>query len=450
LATTALAILFLMFILLQREDIRDRFLRLAGTADLQRSTAALDDAASRLSRFFLMQTLLNTGFGVFIGAGLWLIGVPNAVLWGILAGLMRFVPFVGSIIAAFFPIALAAAVDPGWSMVLATAALFLLAEPLAGHVIEPVLYGQHTGLSPVAIVVSTLFWALLWGPIGLLLATPLTVCLVVLGRHIEALEFIEVLLGDEPALEPEERFYQRLLAGDATEAADQAEKQLKQLSLSAYYDSVPMKALALAQADAVHGKLPPDRQLAVRDTMAEIVDDLADHENAVPEPREGEPATPPIPVLSLEDVRPTWRVDVPVLCIASRSPLDEAAATMLAQLLAKHGLAARVQPFADVALKTIKVDAPDAPLVCLSYFGAVGNPAHVRFLIRRLKRLMPNARFLAGYWLLGEDPEKGEDWKEAVGAHFVATSLSDAVALCVREASGADRAPQLGELAPAA
>src|SRR6476469_10978969 len=179
LAMTALVVLFLIFILLQREDIRDRFLRLAGTSDLQRSTAALDDAASRLSRFFLMQTLLNAGFGVFIGAGLWLIGVPNAVLWGILAGLMRFVPFVGSIIAAFFPIALAAAVDPGWSMVLATAALFIVAEQLAGHVIEPMLYGQHTGLSPVAIVISTLFWALLWGPIGLLLATPLTVCLVV-------------------------------------------------------------------------------------------------------------------------------------------------------------------------------------------------------------------------------------------------------------------------------
>jgi predicted PurR-regulated permease PerM len=438
LATTALSILFLMFILLQREDIRDRFLRLAGTADLQRSTAALDDAASRLSRFFLMQTILNAGFGVFIGTGLWIIGVPNAVLWGILAGLMRFVPYVGSIIAAFFPIALAAAVDPGWSMVLATVGLFLVAEPVAGQVIEPVLYGHHTGLSPVAVVVSTLFWALLWGPIGLLLATPLTVCLVVLGRHIEALEFIEVLLGDEPALEPEERFYQRLLAGDATEAADQAETQLKKQSLSAYYDSVAMKALALAQADAAHGKLPPDKQLAMRDTMAEIVDDLADHEDELPEPKEGQPASPSMPVLSQEDLRPNWRVDHPVLCIASRSPLDEAAATMLAQLLGNHGLSARVQPFADVAsAKALKVDAPDVPLVCLSYFGAVGNPAHVRFLIRRLKRLMPNAKFLAGYWLLGDDPEKGEDWKAAVGAHFVAASLTDAVAVCVREASGA-------------
>src|ERR1700693_4524376 len=265
LASGALVVLFLLFLLLQREDIRDRLLRLAGTADLQRSTAALDDAAARLSRFFLMQTILNAGFGVVIGTGLWLIGVPNAVLWGILAGLMRFVPYVGSIIAAFFPIALAAAVYPGWTVVLATAALFIVAEPLAGQVIEPVLYGQHTGLSPVAIVVSTLFWALLWGPIGLLLATPLTVCLVVLGRHIEALEFIEVLLGDEPALEPEERFYQRLLAGDATEAADQAEKALKGQALSAYYDAVPMKALALAQADAAQGKLDRGKQVELRD-----------------------------------------------------------------------------------------------------------------------------------------------------------------------------------------
>ena len=440
LITTALVILFLMFILLQREDIRDRLLRLAGTADLQRSTAALDDAAARLSRFFLMQTILNAGFGVVIGAGLWIIGVPNAVLWGILAGLMRFVPFVGSIIAAFFPIVLAAAVDPGWTMVLATAALFIVAEPLAGQVIEPVLYGQHTGLSPVAIVVSTLFWALLWGPIGLLLATPLTVCLVVLGRHIEALEFIEVLLGDEPALEPEERFYQRLLAGNATEAADQAEKQLKEQSLSAYYDSVPMKALALAQTDAAHGKLPRDKQLAMRDTMAEIVDDLADYADEVPDPKEGGPAEPQTPIILKEQLTPSWQVDHSVLCIASRSPLDEAAAEMLAQLLQKHGLAAMVQPFADVAsVKTFKIDALDAPLVCLSYFGAIANPAHVRYLIRRLKRLMPHAKFLAGYWMLGENPDKGEEWRTAVGAHFMATSLADAVAICVREARGADR-----------
>ena len=240
LVTTALVILFLLFILLQREDIRDRFVRLAGTADLQRTTAALDDAATRLIRLFLTQLALDAGFGAVIAVGLWLIGIPNAVLWGIVAGLMRFVPYIGSFIAAFFPLLLAIAIDPGWTMVWLTVALFIVTEPIAGHVVEPLLYGQHTGLSPVAIVISTLFWTMLWGPVGLLLATPLTVCLVVLGRHIEALQFIDVLLGDEPALEPEQRFYQRILAGDATEAADQADKELKTTPLSTYYDTVAM------------------------------------------------------------------------------------------------------------------------------------------------------------------------------------------------------------------
>jgi predicted PurR-regulated permease PerM len=432
LAMTALVVLFLIFILLQREDIRDRFLRLVGTADLQRSTAALDDAGSRLSRFFLMQTLLNAGFGVFIAIGLWLIGVPNAVLWGIFAGLMRFVPFIGGIIAAFFPILLAAAVDPGWTMVLATAGLFLVAEPIAGHVIEPLLYGQHTGVSPVAIVISTLFWTLLWGPIGLLLATPLTVCLVVLGRHIEALQFIEVLLGDEPALEPHERFYQRLLAGDDTEAADMAETELKKKSLSAYYDAVAMPALALAQTDAALGKLSQEKQLEICDTVEEVVEDLSDYEDQDPESGAEPRAPDPIPgPASLEGGS---RADHPILCVASRSPLDQAASVMLAQLLEKHGLSARVLPFTDVATaRSFKIDAPDAPLVCLSYFGSAGNPAHVRYLIRRLRRVMPNARFLTGFWMLLGQDEKAEEWRAAVGAQLVATSLSQAVAICTTE-----------------
>src|SRR5207237_143087 len=215
---------------------------------------------------------------------------------------------------------------------------FVVTEPIAGHVIEPVVYGQHTGLSPVAIVLSTLFWTLLWGPIGLLLATPLTVCLVVLGKHIEALNFIEVVLGDEPALLPEERFYQRLLAGDATEAADQAEEQLTTQSLSSYYDAIPMKALLLAQADAAQGKLSPEKQLEMRLTMEEIIDDLSDHPDA-PLADEGNESDSEltakhyIPGMSSEEA-PTSTG--PVLCIASRSALDEAASAMLAQILGKH------------------------------------------------------------------------------------------------------------------
>jgi hypothetical protein len=444
LATTALVILFLLFILLSREDLRDRFLRLAGTADLQRSTAALDDAGSRLSRFFLMQTILNAGFGVVITVGLTIIGVPNAVLWGILAGLMRFVPFIGAFIAAFFPVALAAAVDPGWSMVLWTVALFLISEPIAGHIVEPLLYGQHTGLSPVAIVIATLFWTILWGPIGLLLATPLTVCLVVLGKHVAALSFVDVLLGDEAALEPEERFYQRLLAGDATEAADQAEQALKAQPLSAYYDAVPMKALALAQADAAQGKLDREKQMEIRDTFEEIVDDLNDYDDEPParakkkdsaDAADQELEQRLVPVLSKDELSTEWRVQYPVVCIASRRPLDEGAAVMLAQVLGKHGLAAWVQPFADVAsVRNFKVDPLDARLVCLSYFGATGAPTHVRYLIRRLKRLMPQARFLAGFWMLDHEPTKLEEWKALVGADFVCRSIAEATEICAREA----------------
>jgi predicted PurR-regulated permease PerM len=448
LATTGLVILFLLFILLRREDLRDRFLRLAGVGDLQRTTAALDDAGQRLSRFFLMQTLLNVGFGVVIGVGLTAIGVPHAAIWGILAGLMRFVPFIGTFIAAFFPIVLAAAADPGWTTVFLTMGLFAVAEPIAGQVIEPLLYGQHTGLSPVAIVVATLFWALIWGPVGLLLATPLTVCLVVLGKHIDALNFIDVLLGDEPALEPEERFYQRLLAGDATEASDLSEQHLKEASLSAYYDAVPMKALVLAQRDAALDKLSQEKQLEICDTMEDVVDAMKEFDDTPPIKKNVQPpdaetegvaaaeSEPLLPSVATEDLPLDWKVAYPVLCIASRSALDQAAAVMLAQILDKHGVAARVQPFVDVSsAKSFKIDAPDARIVCLSYFGAASSPVHVRYLIRRLRRVMPSAKFLACFWMLDPDDSKLEEWRGTVGADLVASSLAAAAEICLNLAA---------------
>jgi predicted PurR-regulated permease PerM len=202
LTTTGITAIFVIFILLQREDLRNRFIKLAGGHDLQKTTVALDDAATRLSRLFLIQLAVNTVFGVVIGAGLWIIGIPSPVLWGILAAILRFVPYIGAVIAAVFPLALAAAVNPGWSMLLAAAVLFLVVEPVVGHVIEPLVYGHSTGLSPVAVVASATFWTALWGPIGLVLATPLTVCLVVLGRHVERFEFLDVMFGDRPALSP--------------------------------------------------------------------------------------------------------------------------------------------------------------------------------------------------------------------------------------------------------
>lgn len=450
LTTTALVILFLIFILMQREDLRDRLLRLAGSSDLQRSTMAMNDAADRLSRLFLTQLALNSAFGVVIGIGLWLIGVPNPVLWGILAALMRFVPYIGSVVAAIFPIALAAAVDSSWTMVLATAAMFLVAEVLAGHFLEPMLYGQNTGLSPVAIVISALFWTLLWGPVGLLLSTPLTVCLVVLGKHIPALEFLAVVLGDEPALAPEQRLYQRLLSGDAGEASALAEEELKSPGLTRYYDAIAMKALTLAHLDAARGRLPGDAQDELLATVHDVTADLADYslqsvpsEQPVPAAPDGDvPGSAPAlgTTQSIGTLPNHSPPGLPVLCLATRTALDEAAAHLLSQLLTKRGLTADVIGRATTAqLMRDRLPAGGA-IICLSYFGT-DNPFHVRFLIRRLKRLSPETRIVAGFWMLGDDPAKVLEWQTSAGADFATASLAQAAELCTAAATRADVIP---------
>ena len=293
--TVGIVFVVAIFILLQREDLRDRLIRLFGATDLHRTTAALDDAARRLSKYFLTQLGINATFGLVIGIGLYFIGVPNPVLWGMLSALLRFVPYIGSFIAAGLPIALAAAVEPGWSMAIWTAALYVVVELLVGQAVEPMLYGHSTGLSPLAVVVAAIFWSWLWGPIGLILSMPLTLCLVVLGRYVERLEFLAVLLGDRPALTPVERFYQRILAGDADEAQDHAELLLKDRSLSSYYDEVALKGLQLAANDAQRGVLHQEQLERVKNTIKELVSELAAHDDREPAPEKSddEAAAPP-------------------------------------------------------------------------------------------------------------------------------------------------------------
>ncbi len=276
-ATAGIVIVFVIFFLLQREQLRDRFIRLVGAGDLRHTSEALDDAFRRLGRYLLTQTAINMTFGVIIGAVLWFIGIPNPVLWGVFAALLRFVPYIGPVIAAFFPAALAIAVDPGWAMLLWTAASFFVAEAITGQIIEPYHYGRSTGLSAVAVVLAATFWTWLWGPIGLLLSMPLTLCLIVLGRHVAALEFLDILLGDEPALAAEEKFYQRMLAGDSDEAAYQAEAFLKLNPLAVYYDDVAVNGLRLAQVDVNRGELDHERRVLIKETVAAVVDDLSDH-----------------------------------------------------------------------------------------------------------------------------------------------------------------------------
>lgn len=450
LATTGIIIIFVIFILLQREDLRNRLIRLAGSHDLQRTTAALDDAANRLSRLFLIQLLLNGTFGVIIGAGLWLIGVPSAILWGILAAVLRFVPYIGAAIAAAFPLALALAVDPTWSMLLWTLALFLVVEPIVGHVIEPMVYGHSTGLSPVAVVASATFWTALWGPIGLVLATPLTVCLVVLGRHVERLEFLDVMFGDRPALSSPEIFYQRMLAGDPTEASDKAEEFLKERSLASYYDEVALKGLQLAQADAERGALDQERLKGIRDAAIEFASNLADQDerlapkirttsdaeatSAVESVAEDSPYEN-LPVVRKENLPPAWRGDCPVLCVAGRSFIDEAAAIMLAQLATAHGLVARAEgPETLTTANIFRLQAEGVAIICLVYMDA-GGPAHMRYSVRRLRRKVPEATIILCCWLKDADPGELERLRETSKADLIANSLGEAIKLSL-EAAG--------------
>jgi predicted PurR-regulated permease PerM len=450
LATTGIIVIFVIFILLQREDLRNRLIRLAGSHDLQRTTAALDDAANRLSRLFLIQFLLNGSFGIIIGSGLWLIGVPSAILWGILAAVLRFVPYIGAAIAAAFPLALAVAVDPTWSMLLWTLALFVVVEPIVGHVIEPMVYGHSTGLSPVAVVASATFWTALWGPIGLVLATPLTVCLVVLGRHVESLEFLDVMFGDRPALSPPEIFYQRMLAGDPTEASEKAEEFLKERSLSSYYDEVALKGLQLAQADAERGALDPERLIKIRDAVSEFASNISEQDDrsraevsattdveatsAVETVAEDAPYEN-LPILSKTDLPPEWQGEHPVLCVAGRSLIDEAAAIMLGQLSTAHGLSARVEGAEALSTANIfRLETAGVAIVCLVYMDASG-PAHMRYSVRRLRRKLPQATIILGCWMKDMDPAALESLREGAKADLAATSLGDALKHCI-EATG--------------
>jgi AI-2E family transporter len=303
---------------------------------------------------------VNACFGIIIAVGLYFIGLPSPILWGIAAFLLRFVPYIGAFIAAGFPIALAAAIDPGWGIALETLALFLIVEFIIGQAVEPWLYGHQTGISPIAVVVSATFWTWLWGPVGLVLSTPLTVCLVVLGRHVERLAFLDVIFGDAPPLTAVETFYQRMLAGDASEVVDQAEQYLKTHSLVDYCDEVALKALLMAQADLRRGVLDELRHKRIMETIGEVIEDLSDHSEESPIKA---PAPEPTALAAPRDISSPTALGAlpdtkepspdllqtregPVLCIAGRSFLGEAAASLFAQLLEKHGMEAKVEPAA--------------------------------------------------------------------------------------------------------
>lgn len=385
LGVAGIVIIFVVFMLLEKETLRDRFIRLTGTRQLHVTTQALDDAGRRVSRYLLMQLIVNTTYGIPIAIGLAIIGVPNPMLWGLMATVLRFIPYVGPWIAASFPILLAFAVDPGWSMLLWTIGLFIVVELLSNNVVEPWLYGSSTGLSPLAIIVSAVFWTWLWGPVGLLLATPLTVCMAVIGRYFPQMEFLSVVLGDEPVLNEDARFYQRLLAKDQEEAENVAEDYTRQHSLSDTFDNVIVPALCLSEQDRHHGVIPEDKQTFIIEATTEIVRDL--RENL--EEGETEPAEAP----SGDETK-----QAKVLCIPAKDEADELAAQMLAILLGQRNVQVKALSAKTLLTEYLdEVEKNNTSIICVSCVPPSGL-RHARYVCKRLRSRFPELKIIVGIW----------------------------------------------------
>lgn len=339
-------------------------------------------------------------------------------------------------------------------MVLWTAALFLIVEPLAGHVVEPMLYGHSSGLSPVAVVVSATFWTWLWGPIGLVLATPLTICLVVLGRHVDRLEFLEVLLGNEPALSPSQLVYQRLLAGDPVEVIDQAEEFLKDKLLIEYYDDVLLDGIRLAGLDARRGLLDGDRAVRIKETVAEVLEDLSSHQDITPEKAVPAEAVSKLPGLTEAGTEPNveatnelpveWREER-VVCLPGIGQLDEAVALVVAEVLSKRGFGVRAEQAGSLSASRIfTLDTKDVSAICVCFIESA-SAAQIGYVVRRLRRKVPEAFILIA--LLGNHDlgEETEQLRQASKADAIETTLDGLRECLVSHAKHAPLLPSLKE-----
>ena len=421
--TGALVLVLLLCMLLQREDMRGRLIRLIGAGNISATTRGMDDAAQRVSRYLLMQLIVNATYGVVIAIGLYFIGVPNAIVWGVLATVLRFIPYVGPWIAAVFPIALSLAVTDNWTMPVLTLALFLVVELLSNNVMEPMLYGASTGVSSIALIVAAVFWTWLWGAPGLVLATPLTVCLVVMGRHVPRLGILSVLLSDEEALAPHQEFYHRLLTPSANDAGDFAASYLKANSRTALYDSVIIPVLATIERDGTSGELESEQRAAVLQEVRDIIEDLGtrpappsqiEADKAVASAEASAPPAPPAP---------TCRV----LCLPVRADRDELAGAMLTHLLGQHDFTA-VNLSAKMTTGELleAADQDDAEVLCISV-AAPSTVIHARYLCGKVRARFPKTRIVVGLWGATEGLADVTGRLRESGANEVVTTLADAV-----------------------
>lgn len=424
LGSTGVVILLVVFFLIRREDLRDRFVHLIGRGHLTVTTQTLEDAATRVSRYLATQFLLNLIFGVLIAVGLSLIGVPNAILWGILATILRFIPYIGSMIAGAMPIGLAMAISTNWVAPLMSLGLFVALELVISNFLEPWLYGKHTGVSAVAVLLAAVFWTWLWGSVGLLLATPLTVCLLVLGKHVPQLSFLNILLGNEPVFELKTRVYQRLLAGDQEEASELVEQALEQTSLAEVYDGVLIPVLALAEGDRRRGDIDEGRQKFIFQSLKDTIEDLGERQHDRPAHQANgdviETHRAADLVISSTSEKPC------ILLLPARNAADEIAATMLAQLVETSGF--RVETISETVLAGELVNLiaqHQADVVCISAMPPAAA-THARYLCKRLQGQFPDGRLIVGLWNAPGDLAKARSRIGCEAAVRVVATLTQA------------------------
>lgn len=420
LGTSALVLLLVIFMLFQREDLRNRVIRLVGQGHISATTRAMDDAGQRVSRYLLMQFVVNVSYGICVAIGLYFIGVPNAILWGGFAAVLRFIPYVGPWIGAAIPIMLSLAVSASWVMPLLTLSLFVVLELVSGNVIEPWLYGSSTGVSSIALIVAAMVWTWIWGPVGLVLATPLTVCLVVMGRHVPRLAFLSVLLSDEDALTPAEDCYHRLLTVGGHDEIEWVESYIKENSLTALYETVFIPVITSAEIDARQDLLEPDQLLVIKQSLREIIEDLGSRPPVVSKieaDKDNTDALPPSPPMPL----------CRVCCLPARADRDELAGLMLAHLLQQQGCEAMSASGTLVAGEMLGVlEKAEADVVCIS----VVEPStviHARYLCLKVRAQFPHLKIVVGLWGASEGTTEATKRLRDSGADEVVLSLGDAM-----------------------
>jgi hypothetical protein len=447
-----MVLVLILFMLLAREDLRDRIIRLMGRGKLQVTTQAMNEAGVRVSRYLLMQSLINTIHGVAVATGMYFLDVPNFLVWGLFSALLRFIPYVGPWLAASMPILLSLAVFDNWTQPLLVMGYFVALEVISNNVLEPWLYGASAGVSPLAVIVTAIFWTWLWGPIGLLLATPLTVCLVVMGKYVPQLNFINILLGDEPALEPHIRFYQRILALDQEDAAEVAEAFLEERgSLVEVYDVVLIPALRLAEMDRHRGDLDERRVQFLHAALRQMIEDLGELAARIDEQEQedGRRSSRRAKAHEAQEDRerpvaksgvdtsflpasphpvPAFLPDLFVLCLPARDEADELVAEMLAQVVRRAGARGEAASVTSLSSEmTALVEQRDADIVCISALPP-SAAAHARYLCKRLISRFPDLELVIGLWRATGDLERARERVSCLPTTPLVTTLQDALA----------------------